>query len=212
MTPPPPSTIPTPTVAASVSASAYPINLNVEVPERIARWRPLVQWFLAIPLLIVVYVLRIVAEICAVIGWFAALFTGQLPEGLGNLIAGYYRYAWRANTYAWFLRDTYPPFALAQGYNDPGGDPAWFEVRQATGLSRLAVLFRIILVIPQLIVLFFLAIALYATMFVAFFVVLFTGRWPAGLRDFVIGAARWVLRVDAWFYLLADEYPPFSLR
>jgi hypothetical protein len=46
----------------------------------------------------------------------------------------------------------------------------------------------------------------------AFFVVLFTGRWPAGLRDFVVGANRWIFRVDAWFYLLADPYPPFSLN
>ena len=73
--------------------SNYPIDLGVDVPDRIARWRPLVQWILAIPLLIVVYVLRILAEVCAFIGWFVVLFTGKLPEGLGNLIAGYYRYA-----------------------------------------------------------------------------------------------------------------------
>jgi hypothetical protein len=190
----------------------YPINLDVQVPERIARWRPLVQWILAIPLFIVVYVLRIVAEVCAFIGWFAALFTGELPEVLGNLIAGYYRYAWKTYSYAWFLRDTYPSFGLTMGYDDPGTDPAWFEVQRGQGLSRLAVLFRIILVIPQLIVLLFLWIAASFAVFVAFFAVLFTGRWPGGLRDFVVGASRWILRVDAWFYLLADPYPPFSLN
>jgi hypothetical protein len=67
-------------------------------------------------------------------------------------------------------------------------------------------------VIPQLIVSLFLVIAAYAAILVAFFAVLFTGRWPQGLREFVIGASRWLLRVDAWFFLLADPYPPFSLR
>lgn len=199
-------------VAASGGPGRYPVDLGIEATDQIARWRPLVQWILAIPLYIAVYVLRIVAQVFAFIGWFAALFTGELPEGLGNFIAGYYRYNWRVSSYAFFLRETYPPFGLAQGYDDPGGDPAWFTVRRPDGLSRLAVLFRIILVIPQLIVLFFLGIAVYVAIVVAFFAVLFTGRWPEGLREFVVGVMRWVLRVDAWFFLLADPYPPFSLR
>jgi hypothetical protein len=196
----------------SESTSTYPIDLSVEVPDRMARWRPVVQWILAIPLFIVTYVLGIVAEVCAFIGWFAALFTGELPEGLGNFIAGYFRYAWRAYSYSWFLRDKYPPFGPELGYSDPGNDPAWFEVQPVQGLSRLAVLFRIILVIPQAIVLIFLAVALYFAVLVAFFAVLFTGRWPTGLRDFVVGANRWIFRVNAWFLLLTDPYPPFSLN
>jgi Domain of unknown function (DUF4389) len=208
---PPPATI-WPTAPVQQRGSGrYPIDVGVEVPERIARWRPLVQWILAIPLYILLYVLRIVAAICVFIGWFVALFTGHLPEGLGNLIAGYYRLYWRTTTYAFFLREKYPSFALSMGYPDPGDDPAWFEVQRPAKLSRLAVLFRIILVIPQLIALFFVGIALYFVSIVAFFVVIIAGRWPSGLAEFVIGANRWVLRVDAWFDLLADDYPPFSL-
>jgi hypothetical protein len=210
------SPVPTPVPAATrrqqlAATGGYPIDLDVEVPERLARWRPLVQWILAIPLFIVVYVLAILAEVCAFIGWFAALFTGRLPEGLGNLIAGYYRYAWRTYSYAWFLRDKYPPFGMAASYADPQNDPAWFEVQPGQELSRWKVLLRIILVIPQVIVILFLSVALYFAVLVAFFAVLFTGRWPAGLRDFVVGANRWILRVNAWFLLLADPYPPFSL-
>jgi hypothetical protein len=212
-----PVPVPTPLSTAtrrqqSVATGCYPVDLDVEVPERIARWRPLVQWILAIPLFIVVYVLAIVAEVCAFIGWFAALFTGRLPEGLGNIIAGYYRYTWRTYSYAWFLRESYPPFGVAASYADPQNDPAWFEVRPGQELSRWQVLLRIILVIPQVVVILFLSIALYFAVLVAFFAVLFTGRWPAGLRDFVVGANRWILRVNAWFLLLADPYPPFSLN
>jgi hypothetical protein len=46
---------------------------------------------------------------------------------------------------------------------------------------------------------------------IAFFAVLFTGRWPDGLRSFLLGVMRWALRVEAYLLLLTDEYPPFSL-
>ncbi len=205
----PPPAVPPPPWPGGVGG--YPIRVEVETPERIARWRPLVQWILAIPLFIVLYLLRILAQLCAVIGWFVALFTGQLPEALGDFIAAYYRYAWRAYSYAWFLREEYPPFAPSLGYTDPRDDPALFEVQRGEGLSRLAVLFRLILIIPQVFVLFFVGIAAYVAVVIAFFAVLFTGRWPAGLRRFVVGVTRWALRVDGWFLLLANPYPPFSL-
>ena len=197
--------------AARMDRGGYPIDLDVEVPDHIARWRPLVQWILAIPLFIILYFLRLVAGVLAFIGWFIALFTCRLPDGFADFIAGYYRYAWRAFSYSWFLRETYPPFGPSLGYQDPGGDPAWFEVKRGEGLSRLAVLFRIILVIPQAIMIFLLGIALYVAVVIGFFAVIITGAWPSGLRDFVVGASRWILRVDAWFWLLADPYPPFSL-
>jgi hypothetical protein len=47
---------------------------------------------------------------------------------------------------------------------------------------------------------------------IAFFAVLFTGRWPEGLRSFVVGVIRWGTRVSAYFLLLTDKYPPFSLE
>ena len=83
---------------------------------------------------------------------------------------------------------------------------------QLTDRNRCTVFFRIILVIPQLIVLavLFIASAVVVT-FIAFFAVLFTGRWPAGMRDFVVKVWRWGLRVQAYYLLLTDEYPPFAL-
>ena len=65
--------------------------------------------------------------------------------------------------------------------------------------------------IPQVIVLVFLFLASAVAVLIAFFAVLFTGRWPEGLRDFVIKVMRWGLRVQAYFLLLTDEYPPFAL-
>ena len=66
--------------------------------------------------------------------------------------------------------------------------------------------------IPHLIVLAVLEIAAWVLAVIAFFVVLFTGRWPEGMRTFVLNVTRWYLRVDAYFLLLVDEYPPFALE
>jgi hypothetical protein len=77
--------------------------------------------------------------------------------------------------------------------------------------NRLTLGFRIILVIPHLIVLVLLGIAAAVVILIAFFAVLFTAHWPDGLLDFVLDVQRWYLRVQAYLLLLTDEYPPFQL-
>jgi hypothetical protein len=74
------------------------------------------------------------------------------------------------------------------------------------------VVFRIILVIPQVILLGVLVVAAFVALVIAFFAVLFTSRWPEGLRSFIVGVMRWGTRVSAYFLLLTDTYPPFSLE
>jgi uncharacterized protein DUF4389 len=65
-------------------------------------------------------------------------------------------------------------------------------------------------VIPQLIVLTLLVIAEAVVLLIALFAVLFSGRWPAGLRRFTVGVLRWWLRVETYLLLLTDDYPPFA--
>jgi hypothetical protein len=192
---------------------AYPARFSFDSPERIANWRPLVQWLLAIPHWLVIYGLQIVARVLAVISWFAILFTGRLPAGLANFQSMFLRYYIRTATYAGFLRAEYPPFGFTTSPADPGDDPRVRVelVPQLENRNRLTTAFRLILAIPQLIVLAVLGIAAFVVVVIALFAVLFTGRWPAGMRDFVLGVARWWLRVDAYLLLLTDDYPPFSL-
>lgn len=91
--------------------AAYPAHLEIEYPENgIDRWRPLVQWLLAIPYLIVAYLLAIVSRIVAFIGIFVILFTEELPEGMFNLIVVPNRWGVRGVAYAMFMTDRYPPF------------------------------------------------------------------------------------------------------
>ncbi len=195
------------------STPPYPATFDVDRAEHVANWRPLVHWLLVIPHAIVVYVLGAVASIVALISWFAILFTGKLPEGLAGLQALYIRYNNRVLAYGGFLREEYPPFTFETTAPDPGDDPGvWTNfVPALEDRNRLTTGFRWLLVIPQYIVLIFLGIAAGFAWLIAFFAVLFTGRWPEGLRQFVVGFVRWETRVTAYAYLLTDEYPPFSL-
>jgi hypothetical protein len=192
---------------------AYPAQFSLDPPEKIANWRPLVQWFLAIPHYVILYVLRIVSNVVGVISWFAILFTGSLPEGLANVQAMYFRYSIRVSTYVAFMREEYPPFGFQTTPNDPGDDR---RVRvdfqpQLTERNRLTAFFRIILAIPQFVVVVVLGIGAAVVTFIAFFAVLFTGKWPPGMLAFVIKVQRWSLRVQAYTLLLTDVYPPFAL-
>jgi Domain of unknown function (DUF4389) len=77
--------------------------------------------------------------------------------------------------------------------------------------SRLTVLVRIFMVIPELIVLWLLGIAAMVVVIIGWFGALFTGRLPVFAADFLTGYLRWLTRVYAYLFLLTDEYPPFTL-
>jgi hypothetical protein len=80
-------------------------------------------------------------------------------------------------------------------------------------LNRWLPLVKWLLVIPHYIVLFFLSIAAVVAVVIAWFAILFTGRYPRGLFDFVLGVLRWINRVAGYaFVLVTDEYPPFRLN
>jgi len=79
-------------------------------------------------------------------------------------------------------------------------------------LSRLSTFFRFFLLIPQMIVLWFVGIIACIFVFFAWWAIMFTGKYPKGLFNFVAGYMRWSTRVSGYYYLLTDKYPPFSLK
>jgi hypothetical protein len=191
----------------------YPATFTFDPADRVANWRPLVNWLLAIPHLAIVSVLRSVSQVLSVVSWFAIVFTGRLPVGLANFQVMYMRYYARTSTFAGFMREEYPPFAFDMTPSDPGDDP---RVRvnvdpELEDRNRLTTAFRSILAIPHIVALLVLGIGLFVVLVIAFFAVLFTGRWPEGLRDYAINVLRWWLRVEAYTTLLTDQYPPFAL-
>ena len=89
---------------------AYPVRLTIDYPARIARWRPLVQWLLAIPYLFVAGVLYWLTGVLAILAFFTVLFTKQIPRGLFELMVPGLRWQLRGNAYAYFMSERYPPF------------------------------------------------------------------------------------------------------
>jgi hypothetical protein len=193
---------------------SYPATFTFDPPESIARWRVIGNIILAIPHLIIAYLLNIVAEVLAFVAWILGVFTGKVPEGILGVIAMCLRYNTRASVYASFLKEEYPPFTFATTLADPGDDP---RIRvnygsETEGRNRLTIFFRILLAIPHIIVISLIGIVAFFVYVIAWFAVLFTGKWPTGLRNFVIGLTRWTTRLNAYMYLLTDEYPPFSFE
>ena len=201
--------------------NTYPVTYRVDPPEG-DRNRLTVGFrlILAIPHLFLVGgpglgiglggdrtgVLGSVAGLLAVFNWFVIVFTGRAHQQMFELQHLYLRWRARALAYTALLRDEYPPFG-------DGDYPVSFEFPAVMeNRNRWTVGFRLILVIPQLIVLIFLLIAWLVTAVIGWFAILFTGRYPDGLWRFGEGVMRWTLRVEAYLLLLRDEYPPFSLE
>lgn len=212
VTPPPPPATPPPYTPPASPGGSYPATLTFDPPEKIARWRVIGNPILAIPQVIVTYVLAIVAEILVFVAWILGVITGKVPEGLLSFIALYIRYNHRVSLYSLFVVEEYPPFSFDTTFTDPGDYPRVKVdfVPETEGRNRLTIFFRGLLIIPHFILLFFLGVALSVVLIIGWVAVLITGSWPAGLRDFVINVHRWSVRLSAYMFLLTDEFPPFG--
>jgi|SRR5689334_321178 len=203
---------------------AYPTSYGVEPQlQNRNRLTTFLRIILAIPLLILVGgplfaftgwghhwgmggILGFVAFLMAIIAWFAILFTGTHPRGLWDFAR--YFMAWRARAVAYvsLLRDEYPPFG-------EGAYPASYDVAYPDApRDKWSVGLRLLLVIPHLVALFFIGIAWFVVTLIAWFAILFTGSYPAGMLPFAVGCLRWSLRVESYLLLMRDEYPPFSFE
>ncbi len=190
----------------------YPLQLELHADRHIARWRPLVQWLLATPHLMIAYALRLVRQALTLISFFTVLFTEQIPRPLFDAIVMTYRYEWRAMSYVLFMHQDYPPFDFDLSAEDDGAEPCTsLRLTYPGQLERWQPLYKWFLAIPQYVVLAGLSIAACAAILAGFFAVLVTGQYPEGIRGFLVSAYRYALRVEAYVGFLTDRYPPFSL-
>jgi hypothetical protein len=207
---------------------AYPITLSVDFPERdLNRLTTAFRIIVAIPILVVLTLLtgESVRYATTTNGTneTATLATGGgllfLPLVLLILFRQKYprwwfdwnlqllRFSNRVTAYLALLDDHYPSTDEEQAVHLEVAYP------DAQQLNRWLPLVKWLLAIPHYIVLFFLGIAAIVAVIIAWFAILFTGRYPRGLFDFVVGVIRWSNRVTGYaLILVTDAYPPFSLR
>lgn len=90
----------------------YPVTFEVQYPDELSRWMPLVKWLLAVPHYIILIFLYIGVILAVLVSWFAILFTKKYPQGLFGFVVGVRRWSARVSAYVTLLRDEYPPFSM----------------------------------------------------------------------------------------------------
>jgi ABC-type sugar transport system permease subunit len=190
----------------------YPAQLEFHGDRHIRRWRPLVQWLLAIPQLMIAAMLTTLRTVLSVVSFFTVLFTRQIPRALFDVMAMTLRYEWRAASYALFLHEDYPPFDFEPAAADDGVEPhTTVTLVYPEQLARWKPLYKWLTALPHYFVLMALAFSAAFVVLGGFLAVVVTGEYPAGARDFLVGFSRYNMRVQAYVGLLTDQYPPFSL-
>ena len=193
-------------------SAPYPVELEFQADRHITQWRPLVQWLLAIPHLMIASALQGLRQVLTLISLFTVLFTKRIPRPLFDAIVMTYRYEWRAMSYALFMHEDYPPFDFEPSSEDDGLEAhTSLRLSYPEHLERWKPLYKWFLAIPQYFVVAGLFIVACLGIIAGFFAVLFTGRYPERIRDFLVSAYRYALRVQAYVGLLTDRYPPFHL-
>lgn len=216
-----------------MTTSDYPARLTIDHQESLSRVTTIFRLILIIPIAIVFGILtrsnqtvilqesesgqivdRTLDTGFGIIGTLFVvtllliLFRKRYPRWWFDFNLGLHRFMFRVSSYLLLLTDRYPSTEDEQNvhldlnYPDAQAD-----------LKRGMPLVKWFLAIPHYVVLFFLWMAALIVTFVAWFAIVFTGRYPRGMFDFVVGVMRWSWRVEAYAILLAtDKYPPFSLE
>ena len=176
-------------------------ELDVTPPARQRRLTVLLRLLLLVPQFIVLAVLGFVTFFAAIAAWFAALALGRLPGWAQSYLSGYVAYATRVYASLYLLVDSYPPFSFTAPRS-----PVQVELRPGH-LNRLAVLFRIILVIPAAVIAAVLTAGWHALSFFCWLVVLILGRMPDPLFEATAAILRYSMRLQAYFLMLTAAYP-----
>ncbi len=205
------------------TSTAYPVSLSIDYPDRnLNRLTSFFRLFTAIPIFIIIWLLVGGSSPWGGGGWswqytvaglvfppivLMLLFRQKYPKWWFDWNVALTKFCTRFAAYIDLLTDEYPSTDEDQAVHIEIPYPD-----AKTELNRWLPLVKWFLAIPHYIVLIFLGIAAIVSIVIAWFAILFTGRYPKGLFDFVVGVFRWCLRVVAYAFLLTtDRYPPYSL-
>jgi hypothetical protein len=184
---------------------AMPLHLWVldPPPEPRNRLTCAIRLLMVIPQAFVLLFVNIAAFFAIIAAWFVALVTGRVSPGLREFLVGVVRWNIRVGAYFFFLTDTYPPYSLEEDESYP--------VRLAfppdEELNRLAVLFRLFIVIPAYIVSSVLIGGLWVVSIGSWFMLLVTGQLPRPLFEAARIVMRYQERLYGYFSMLTSEYP-----
>lgn len=195
------------------TSSAF--SFNIVHQEKYSRGELLLRSFfgflyIAIPHFFLLAILGIAAGVLGFLSWWAVLFTAKYPRSFFDFQVSIMRWSSRVIARLANLADGYPAFGMSAQ-----DDRVVLDIAYPQSLSRgiliLRLFFSMLYVgIPHGFCLFFRMIATYVVIFIAWWAVLFTGKYPKGMHSFVVGTFRWAMRVNIYLSFMTDTYPPFS--
>lgn len=184
----------------------------VDAPHEVARWRPLVHWLLFIPHAVILYGLRALAGVVALVYWLILLFTGKLDRNLFGIMVLYERYSARATGFLVGFSERFPPFDFRTGGEDNDAYlPVTLNVPEPPETASRKLALNFLLAIPHYVALFVYFVAAFAVAVGGWFAVLFTGRWPVGMRRFLVRVNNYYYRVWLYAAMVTKEYPAFGI-
>jgi len=191
------------------------MKLKVKHQERYSRLELLLRTFLGwfyilLPHEFVLIFVSLWAQILQVIAFWAILFTGKYPKSLFGFQVGLIKWNIRLNARIYNISDGYPAFGINATDNN-----ITFEVEYPERVSRGLMLVRFLfgwlyVYLPHFFILTFRGIYVSILVLIAWFVVLFTGKYPKAFHDWVVGQLRWAIRVVLYMNYMTDIYPPFT--
>jgi hypothetical protein len=166
--------------------------------------------YIVIPHMFLLFFMSIASIVLGFISWWAVLFTAKYPRGFFDFQVAMLRWNTRLSARLLNLVDGYPAFGT-----DARDEKIILDLTYPENLSRGILLLRTFLgyfyvIIPHAFCLLFRVIGMYFVVFIAWWAVLFTGKYPKGMHEFVVGTLRWATRVNVYMSFLTDQYPPFS--
>lgn len=190
----------------AAAPATHPIRLVVNDDLQRSRLTVFFRLILAIPHLLWITLWGVIAALAAIVMWFATLFTGRAPRGLHDFLATFLRYTTHVRAYMLLVADPFPAFTGREG-----SYPIDLEVDPPEEQNRLTVFFRVVLAIPALVVTNILSNLSQLLAVFSWFIALFMGRVPEGLRNFAALALRFETQTYGYLLLLTGRYPSFNV-
>lgn len=187
----------------------YPIAYEADFKPEPNRWTTFFRLILIIPWQIVGYVYLILAVFTHLFAWVAVVILGRYPEWLYNFNSGVLRYLTRLNAFAYFQTDAWPPFGIA---HDPSYPIRVIVAPAAARQSRLRAFFRLILVLPLLVVAYGVGLINAGIAIVAWLTIVFRGYLPEGINSVMTFVNGFNARVLGYYSILTDDYPPVGIE
>jgi hypothetical protein len=192
---------------AEVAPAQHPVSMAVTDDLRRSRLLVFFRLLLVIPHLIWLLLWSIVAVVVAVLTWICALVTGQPPRPFHRFLSRFVRYANHVYAFLFLIGNPFPGFL-----GKPGSYPVDLELPARERQSRWVTGFRLVLALPALLIAGGLAGAMLVAAFLGWFVGLFLGRMPQGLRDLGAYALRYQGQANAYLYFVTERYPDSGPR